>query len=174
MNWKARVRLETGDIALADTEAIVNAANNELWMGSGVAGAIKRAGGAVIEQEAVRQGPVAVGESVITSAGTLPALYVIHAAAMAPGRLATEESVHAATASALALAADQQIESISLPALGTGVGGLSLHDCAQQMLTAAQEHCHKLASPKEIRFVLYGDNAYKFFQEVLDTLDPAS
>ena len=171
MNWKARIRLETGDIALADTEAIVNAANNELWMGSGVAGAIKRAGGAVIEQEAVRQGPIAVGECVLTSAGALPALHVIHAAAMAPGRPATEETVYAATSSALELALNQQIESISLPALGTGVGDLSLHDCAEQMLSAARAHILQHATPKDIRFVLYGDNAHQIFREVLGTLE---
>lgn len=81
------IELVRGDITWVDTEAIVNAANNQLWMGAGVAGAIKRAGGEEIEREAVAQGPIEVGESVVTAAGRLPHRYVIHAAAMgtAPG-----------------------------------------------------------------------------------------
>jgi O-acetyl-ADP-ribose deacetylase (regulator of RNase III) len=171
MSWLDRVRIELGDIAQADSEAVVNAANSELWMGTGVAGAIKRAGGAVIEQEAVRQGPIAVGESVLTGAGNLPALHVIHAAAMAPGRPASPESVLAATSSALKLAHDQGIESIALPALGTGVGGLSLKLCARQMFEATREHCAACAKPEEIRFVLFGDNALLIFREELAALE---
>jgi len=131
MSWRERVTLQQGNIAECNTEAVVNAANSELWMGSGVAGALRKAGGSVIEQEAVRHGPVAVGASVITTAGTLPAQWVIHAAAMAAGRPASAESVQAATASALALAAQHKIQSIALPALGTGVGNVSLTDCAR-------------------------------------------
>jgi O-acetyl-ADP-ribose deacetylase (regulator of RNase III) len=172
MSWKHRVRIELGDIAQADAEAVVNAANNELWMGSGVAGALRRAGGAVIEQEAVRQGPVAVGESVITSAGHLPALHVIHAAAMAPGRAASAESVRAATASALRLAAEQRISSIALPALGTGVGGLSLRACAEEMLSATKRHCAEFEQPGELRFVLYGQNALEAFRDVFAEMEP--
>jgi O-acetyl-ADP-ribose deacetylase len=163
--------LELGDIAEAETEAIVNAANNELWMGSGVAGALKRAGGNVIEQDAVKLGPIAVGQSVITGAGTLKALHVIHAAAMAPGRPASAESAGAATRSALRLAADQDIDSISFPALGAGVGGLSFKDCAQAMLLAVRQHCANHAQPGEIRFVLFGDNALKVFKQAIDSLE---
>ncbi|MCH7472147.1 macro domain-containing protein [bacterium] len=169
--WASRVRIELGDIAEADTEAVVNAANNELWMGSGVAGALKRAGGSVIEQEAVRQGPIAVGESVMTNAGDLPALHVIHAAAMAPGRPATEQTVHAATSSALKLAARENISSIALPALGAGVGGLSLMLCAEQMLAATRSHCAEHEQPQEIRFLLFGQNALDVFGEVFSGME---
>ena len=171
MSWKERVKIMLGDIAECETEAVVNAANNELWMGSGVAGALKRAGGVSIEQEAVAQGPIAVGDAVLTGAGKLKALYVIHAAAMAPGRSATAEGVHAATLSALKLAAERGIESISFPALGSGVGGLSLHDCAAAMLSAAQEHCASSVLPSEIRYVLFGQNAQASFNNTLDALD---
>jgi O-acetyl-ADP-ribose deacetylase (regulator of RNase III) len=164
-SWKERVAIVQGDIAQADTEAIVNAANNELWMGSGVAGAIKRAGGAIIEREAVAQGPISVGGSVMTSAGDLRALHVIHAAAMSPGRPANAESVRAATASALKLAGEQKLESISLPALGTGVGGLSISECARCMFEATRDHCFTHEFPGEIRFVLFGDNALEIFQQ---------
>ena len=170
MSWRERVTVELGDIAQADAEAVVNAANNELWMGSGVAGALKRAGGAAIEQEAVRQGPIEVGGSVITSAGNLPALHVIHAAAMAPGRPAIAESVFAATKSALRLAWERDIDSIAFPALGTGVGGLSFAACAEQMYAAIREHCTLHDIPGEIRLVLFGQNAYDAFQRQLDEL----
>lgn len=166
MSWKRRVKIELGDIALADTEAVVNAANNELWMGSGVAGALKRAGGVLIEQEAVKQGPIAVGASVLTTAGALPSLYVIHAAAMAPDRPATADSVAAATRSALRLASDQDIDSIALPALGTGVGGLSLRDCAEVMLEQVRRHCDGHDQPGDIRIVLFGQNALEIFNAV--------
>src|SRR5262245_38949080 len=78
----AAIETKQGDISQAQVDAVVNAANNHLWMGSGVAGALKRAGGSDIEREAVAKGPIAVGEAVVTGAGTLPARYVIHAAAM--------------------------------------------------------------------------------------------
>ena len=164
-----RIKLELGDLAEARTEAIVNAANNELWMGSGVAGALKRAGGVVIEQEAIKLGPINIGEAVITGAGNLPALHVIHAAAMASGRPATEGAVYAATLAALELAAEKGIESIALPALGTGVGGLSLAACATQMLRATKEHCRANELPTDIRFVLFGQNALAAFNEALDS-----
>lgn len=171
MDWRERIYLATGDIARAETEAVVNAANNELWMGSGVAGALKQAGGVSIEQEAVRQGPISVGDSVLTGAGKLKSLYVIHAAAMAPGRPATRESVAAATSSALKLAAQNSIESISIPALGTGVGGLSLAACATAMLTATQRHCELEELPAEIHFVLFGENARSIFELTLQGLE---
>jgi O-acetyl-ADP-ribose deacetylase len=170
VNWKHRVKIVLGDIALAKTEAVVNAANNELWMGSGVAGALKRAGGIQIEQEAVQQGPIAVGESVMTSAGTLPSLYVIHAAAMAPDRAATPQSVTAATGSALRLACEKDIDSIALPALGTGVGGLSLRECAEVMLEQVHHHCLNREQPGEIHLVLFGQNALEIFNEVYDAM----
>lgn len=170
--WKDRVTIVQGDIAQAASEAIVNAANNELWMGSGVAGAIKRAGGAAIEREAIAQGPIAVGDSVLTTAGDLPALHVIHAAAMAPGRPATMDTVRAATASALALAGKHQIDSLALPALGTGVGGLALADCADAMFEAVRDHCFVHALPSEIQLVLFGFNALQVFQERFESEHP--
>jgi O-acetyl-ADP-ribose deacetylase len=171
MSWKQRIRIELGDIAIAETEAVVNAANNELWMGSGVAGALKRAGGSVIEQEAVRQGPIDVGEAVLTGAGQLRALHVIHAAAMAPGRAASAESVAAATASALRLAAEQGFDSIVLPALGSGVGGLSHADCATAMFSAVRAHCERHDRPFEITFMLWGQNALTTFESAFAALE---
>jgi O-acetyl-ADP-ribose deacetylase (regulator of RNase III) len=169
VSWRSKVTLEQGDIAQAETEAVVNAANSELWMGSGVAGALRRAGGAAIEQEAVTQGPIGVGEAVITGAGHLKALHVIHAAAMAPGRPASVETVHAATLSALKLAAEKNIESVALPALGTGVGALSFADCAGAMFDAIEQHLAEYRQPSDIRIMLFGDNALQVFQQALDS-----
>jgi O-acetyl-ADP-ribose deacetylase (regulator of RNase III) len=170
MSWKGRVRLVQGDIAETDTEAVVNAANTELWMGSGVAGALKRVGGAAIEQEAVMLGPINVGEAVLTGGGNLKALHVIHAAAMSPERPASPAGVVAATQAALALAAEQRIGSLALPALGTGVGALGFRDCARAMLAAIEQHCDSQHQPAEIRIVLFGENALRVFEEALNEL----
>src|SRR6188768_2497726 len=106
-----------GDITRIDAEAIVNAANSHLWMGGGVAGAIKRAAGSIVEQEAVAQGPIQPGEAVATSAGALPPpiRWVIHAATMGPDLQTSEDLVRQATASALAKAAEVGATSIAMP-----------------------------------------------------------
>jgi O-acetyl-ADP-ribose deacetylase (regulator of RNase III) len=113
--------IERGDITEAEVDAIVNAANSELLMGTGVAGAMKRKGGTVIEEEAVRQGPIEPGEAVLTVAGNLPATHVIHAAALGHDLKTNPERVVAATRSTLALAERHKISSIAFPALGSGV-----------------------------------------------------
>jgi len=123
---KASVEVVMGDIADSDTEAVVNAANDRLWMGSGVAGAIKREGGRVIEDEAVALGPIPIGEAVVTSGGNLKANYVIHAAGMGQDLKTDEEKVKLATKNCLLRAEEKGIESLALPAIGTGVGGLSI------------------------------------------------
>lgn len=123
-----------GNIAAEQVDAIVNAANNELWMGSGVAGALLRTGGKEIETEAVVQGPIEVGEAVVTSAGHLQARFVIHAAAMGRSTPATYSSVKLATRSALLLCAERKIRSISFPALGAGIGGLDMAMAAEAMV----------------------------------------
>ncbi len=162
-----------GDITAADTEAIVNAANNQLWMGSGVAGAIKRAGGEEIEREATAQGPIAVGEAVVTSAGRLSHKAVIHAAAMGyddRGNMipATAETVYAATRAALARAAERGLTSVAFPALGTGVGGLDLVACAEAMVRAAREHAASGATlPHRIVFVVRNEDTRRAFERAI-------
>ncbi len=161
-----------GDITQVATDAIVNAANNELWMGSGVAGAIKRAGGEGIEREAISKGPILVGEAVATAAGRLPNRAVIHAAAMGfeNGQMmpATTETVRAATAAALAVCNDLGLKSIAFPALGTGVGGLDLSKCAEVM---AETVTAFLSRPdthlEEVVFVLRNENARQTFDEAI-------
>jgi O-acetyl-ADP-ribose deacetylase len=133
-----------GDITELRVDAIVNAANNQGWLGSGVAGAIRRAAGDQVEQEAVAQAPWPVGEAVRTGPGRLGdrgVRAVLHAAAMAPGRPASAEAVGRATAAALRLAAAEGLESVALPALGTGVGGVAYGDAAAVMAAAIRDHC---------------------------------
>lgn len=157
------IRCLEGDICDRDVDAIVNAANNQLWMGGGVAGAIKRRGGSQIEREAVAKGPLPIGESVVTGAGDLPARHVIHAAVMGPDLATNADHIRRATLSALARADELALSSIAFPALGTGVGGFPLDECADLMLEAVAEHTRAGTTLKSIEFVLFGPQAYDAF-----------
>lgn len=157
----------TGDIAEQKVDAIVNAANNRFWMGGGVAGAIKRRGGAGIEAEAMRLGPVEPGRSVTTSAGSLPARHVIHAAVMGQDLLTDGHLIRAATRSALAEATRLKLETIAFPALGTGVGGFPVEEAATIMIGAAVEHGLKNELPREVEFVLFTPGAFEAFSRAL-------
>ena len=163
-----QIEVVQGDIAAQDTEAIVNAANNHLWMGAGSAGAIVRAGGREIEDEAIRQGPIAVGESVVTSGGRLLAQHVIHAAAMGQDLSTSEENIRAATDSALRRAEELQIASVSFPALGTGVGGFPLDQAAKIMIGVARRHSGGQRSVRTVRFVLFDEAAFAAFRAAAD------
>ena len=156
-----------GDITDQETDAIVNAANNHLWMGGGVAGGIKRKGGEVIEKEAMAQGPVDVGNAVITSAGSLKAKHVVHAAVMGQDLHTDAEKIKIATRSALQLAEEKQVSSISFPALGTGVGGFSIFHCAKIILTEAIDFLTKSTHLKHVRFVLFDKQTFDAFEEEL-------
>ena len=156
-----------GDITAQETDAIVNAANNHLWMGAGVAGAIKRKGGVQIEQEAVEQGPIEVGQAVLTSAGSLKAKHVIHAAVMGQDLHTDADFIKKATQSSLVLAEQQGLSSISFPALGTGVGGFSMHHCASLMIATAIDFLLKAEKLREVRFVLFDAEAKEIFEQEL-------
>ena len=158
-----RVDVVVGDIADVATlrcEVYVVAANNELWMGSGVAGAIKRAAGNVVEREAQAQGPIQVGGAVLTSAGQMPppARALVHAAAMGftdrTQIYASPESVAAATRNSLELCEAGGYRSIALPALGTGVGGLDDARCAHAMVGAVAGHLAVASGIERLRFVV--------------------
>jgi O-acetyl-ADP-ribose deacetylase len=166
----ALIRLVQGDLTTLPVDAIVNAANDRLWMGGGVAGAIKRRGGAEIEAEAVRKGPLPIGEAVATGAGRLPARYVIHAVTMGQDLETNEGYVRAATRSALRVAETLGLRSVALPALGTGVGGFPLDRAAAAMLaeTAAQLRAGSVLS--EVVFALYDAPAYAAFLAALHAL----
>jgi O-acetyl-ADP-ribose deacetylase (regulator of RNase III) len=164
-----RITLKEGDIASEAVDAIVNAANTSLVLGSGVAGAIRRRGGPAIQAECDRHGPIALGESAVTGAGDLDARYVIHAATMPPGGSASEESVRRAMRSALAAARERGVKTLAVPALGAGVAGFSLQRCAEILLEEARAHAAEPTSLEEIRFVLFGEPAYRMFEMVNDS-----
>jgi len=160
------IRFVQGDIAQQEADAIVNAANNRLWMGAGVAGAIKRAGGREIEAEAVAKGPIPIGEAAVTGAGRLKARYVIHAAVMGRDLRTDADKVRRATQSTLRRADELGLKSIAFPALGTGVGGFPLEQCARIMLDAVEAHAAGTTSLEQVTFVLYDAPAYQAFQRV--------
>ncbi|HEV8437764.1 MAG TPA: macro domain-containing protein [Methylomirabilota bacterium] len=170
---KTTLVVERGDITDAEVDAVVNAANSELWMGAGVAGAMKRKGGLVIEEEALRQAPIEVGEAVLTVAGNLPATHVIHAATMGRDLKTDPDKIAAATRSTLALAEKHKLESIAFPALGSGVGGVPPPQSADAMLSTVLQHIARgNSSLQRVLFVLYQDEAYKAFTETLKRLSP--
>ncbi len=165
------ISIERGDITDWEVDAVVNAANTTLAMGAGVAGAIKRKGGVIIEEEAMRQGPVEVGEAVLTTGGNLAATHVIHAAVMGPDLKTDPDKIAAATRAVLALADKHRITSIALPALGTGVGHVPPPASAEAMLKEVVGHLRGGQSTlKRVVFVLYQDDAYKAFTETLKRL----
>jgi O-acetyl-ADP-ribose deacetylase (regulator of RNase III) len=163
-----RITLLEGDITEQDTDAIVNAANNELVLGAGVAGAIREKGGPSIQRECDEHGAIEVGEAAITGAGDLPARFVIHAAGMAPGGSADEASVRCSLRASLELARDRGLASIAIPAIGAGIGGFALQRCAEVSLEEAGAHLDGETSLEEVRFVLFGEPAYRVFEMVND------
>lgn len=162
-----KIGIVQGDITEQETEAIVNAANNNLWMGGGVAGAIKKAAGESVEQEAIEQGPINVGDAVITSGGNLSAKYVVHAAGMGQDLQTNIDYISKATRSSLQLADDSHVKSISFPAIGTGVGSMEVHQCASAMLHQTVEFLQGAQSLEEVRFVLFDAETTEAFNAEL-------
>ena len=166
-----RIIIQQGDITEMDVDAIVNAANNDLILGAGVAGAIYRKGGDTIQQECNEIGSIPVGYAAITGAGKLKARYVIHAASMGLGGVrTTSKSLHTSTAHAVRIAAEHKLKSIAFPAVGTGVSGFPLDECAQIMLTETIEHLQGETSLESVCFVLFDVGARDVFQSTWDTL----
>lgn len=165
------IAIERGDITDWEVDAIINAANSTLAMGAGVASAIKRKGGVIIEEEAIRQGPVEVGEAVLTTGGNLAATHVIHAAVMSPDLKTDADKIATTTRAVLALADKHRLTSLALPALGTGVGHVPPAAAADAMLNAVVSHLRAgTGSLKRVVFVLYQDDALKAFTDTLKRL----
>ncbi len=168
---QASISIERGDITDWEVDAIVNAANATLAMGAGVAGAIKRKGGVIIEEEAMQQGPVEVGEAVLTTGGNLAATHVIHAAVMGPDLKTDGETIAKTTRAVLVIADKHRLTSIALPALGTGVGHVPPPVSAEAMLKEVVAHLKQgQSSLRRIVFVLYLDDAYRVFTDTLKRL----
>ena len=167
MTWKTCISLQQGDITDAEVDAIVNAANTQLQLGAGVAGAIRRKGGPTIQQECDAIGPVPLGEAALTHSGQLTARYVIHAASMHLGGLTSEDSLRAATVNSLKRAAEKQLTSIAFPAIGTGIAGFPLARCAVIMLEEVRKHLSGPTSLQQVSFVLFDALALQSFRDAL-------
>ena len=163
-----QIEVVLGDITKCDCQAIVNAANNKFWMGSGVAGAIKSAGGDVIEEEAVNQGARMPGEAIFTGAGKLPFKMVIHAAVMGQDLKTNDKFIRRSTIASLMIAENNNIESIAFPAFGTGVGGFPMQACAYIMITAARGYETRSENIKRVQFCLFDDYGFKCFSDKLN------
>jgi len=159
-----RIVITVGDLTDQDVDAIVNAANNDLVLGGGVAGAIRRRGGPSIQDECTAHGPVRVGEAAITGGGQLKARHVIHAASMALGGRTTATSLQASMTATFEIARRSAFDTVALPAVGTGIAGFPLDECARIMATCLSRALHDGWEPSEVRFVLYDEAARSAFE----------
>jgi O-acetyl-ADP-ribose deacetylase (regulator of RNase III) len=164
------LEVREGDIAAVEADALANAANDALWMGAAVAGALKRAGGDVIEQEAMAQGPIPLGSAVATGAGRLAARWVIHGAVMGQDLRTNAELVRRTTRSCLELADELGCRSLALPAFGTGVGGFPLAEGAAVMVEEAR--AFEPHSLQRVIFAVFGADAYEAFASALSSPEP--
>ncbi|MCS7178339.1 MAG: macro domain-containing protein [Anaerolineae bacterium] len=175
------LELVEGDITEMETDAIVNAANEYLIHGGGVAGAIACRGGPTIQQESDewvrRHGPVPTGSAAITSGGRLKARYVIHAVGPVYDRGAPEQSAQllaSAVRAALRMADEHHLKSVALPAISTGIFGYPLEDAAQVMIKAATEYLSGETGLERVVFCLYGRPAYEAFAAALEPWMPVT
>jgi O-acetyl-ADP-ribose deacetylase len=160
----AELEVMQADVTKLEVDAIANAANTQLRHGGGVAGAISRAGGPGVQRESDERAPIGLGEAVETTAGDMPAGWVIHAATMELGGPTSAEIIERATASTLAKAEELGCRSLALVAFGTGVGGFPLDEAARLMVGVAREHQGGL---ERIVFAVHGDEAERAFREAL-------
>lgn len=170
MNLRERIEIRQGDLTEMDCDAIVNAANNDLQLGGGVAGVIRRKGGPKIQAECNDIGTIPVGGAAITSGGNLKARYVIHAASMQLGGRTSAQALRNSTAHSLRIAAQHGLKSIAFPAIGTGIAGFPLRECAEIMLKEAARHLEGKTSLEKIYFVLFDDEARETFEEAFREL----
>jgi O-acetyl-ADP-ribose deacetylase (regulator of RNase III) len=159
------IEVRVGDIAAVEADAVANAANDRLWMGAGVAGALKRAGGPEIEREAVSLGPIDRGTAIATGAGRLPARWVIHGAVMGQDLRTDADLVRRTTRACLALADELGCASLALPAFGTGVGGFPLDECARIMVEETRGFVGD--SLRLVIFAVYDAAARDAFEQAL-------
>lgn len=154
----------TGDLVEQEVDAIVNAANHDLVLGAGVAGAIRRRGGPDIQRECDAHGPIGVGEATITGGGELPAHHVIHAASMALGGRTTQQSLKSSMDHSFRLAREHGVRTLAIPAVGTGIAGFPIDGCARVMAGCLRDAMTAGWRPDEVRFVLFSDRARLDFE----------
>jgi O-acetyl-ADP-ribose deacetylase len=171
VSWRVdgvRIDIDQGDLTKADVDAIVNAANNDLMLGGGVAGAIARAGGPAVQAECRRIGPIDVGDAAITTGGNLRARFVIHAASMRLGGVTTADNLRRSTRRSLEIANQRGLTSIAFPAVGTGIARFPLDQCASIMLAEVAAQARAGTTLRQVRFVLFGDEAEAAFRAEAD------
>lgn len=162
---RSRITVREVDITSLDVDAIVNAANDRLWMGAGVAGAIKRVGGDIIESQAIALGPIVVGDAIFTTGGRLRARNVIHAAVMGQDLKTSAGAITTATRSSLRVAEGIGAMSIGFPAFGTGIGAFPIAECAALMV--AEVLRHEPESLTSLVFAVFGREARLAFEGAL-------
>jgi O-acetyl-ADP-ribose deacetylase (regulator of RNase III) len=162
---KTQLKMTKGDITAVEADAIVNSANNDLVLGGGVSGAIRRVAGVDVQEECNRIGTIPLGEAVVTSGGQLKAKWIIHAAVNPLGLWADAKSVRNATRNALKRAEEKKVRTLAFPAIGTGAGALPVERCAEILVDEVQKHCSGETSIEEVSFVLYDEKPYAIFEE---------
>jgi len=164
----AEVEVRQADVTKLEVDAIANAANTELRHGGGVAGAIVRAGGLVVQDESDDRAPIALGEAVETSAGEMPSRWVIHAATMELGGPTSAEIIREATASTLRRADELGAKSLGLVAFGTGVGGFPVEEAARIEVEEVRRHLEEGSGLERVVFAVFGDDARAAFEGALE------
>jgi O-acetyl-ADP-ribose deacetylase (regulator of RNase III) len=166
---RERIEVVLGDITDVEADAIVNAANTELILGGGVAGAIRRKGGLTIQAECDRRGSIRLGEAAVTGAGDLKARFVIHAASMNLGGSATEASVRNSVKNSYVRAHENAVKSIAFPAIGAGIAGFPIRQCAEIMMDETIRALQWDAVEK-VKFVLFDQICYEAFLEAYEAI----
>ena len=164
------LELVEGDITEMDTNAIVNAANANLILGGGVAGAIRRKGGPEIQNECNKIGGTFVGGAVKTTGGNLKAKYIIHAVGPRMGEGNEDEKLKSATLNSLKLADEENIKSISFPAISSGIFGFPIDRCAKIMLQTTIDYLKGQTDIEKVVFCLFGQDSFKAFENQLSAL----
>jgi O-acetyl-ADP-ribose deacetylase (regulator of RNase III) len=163
----AQIEVLDTDITTLAVDAIANAANTQLLHGGGVAGAIRRAGGAQLDEESRRKAPIGLGEAVETTAGEMPSRWVIHAATMELGGPTSADIIRRATAATLRKAEELGAHSLALVAFGTGVGGFPLQEAAAIEVDEVRRHLASGSRLERIVFAVHGDAARRAFEDAL-------
>jgi O-acetyl-ADP-ribose deacetylase (regulator of RNase III) len=163
----AEIEVQQADITKLEVDAIANAANTALQHGGGVAGAISRAGGPEVQRESDRKAPIGLGEAVATTAGEMPAKWVIHAATMELGGPTSPEIIRNATTSTLKVADELGATSLALVAFGTGVGGFPVDEAARIEVEEVQRHLSEGSGLSHVVFAVFGDKTALAFEEAL-------
>ena len=168
MDVRSKIMLIKGDITEIEADAVVNAANTDLILGSGVAGAIRKKGGDLIQNECNEIGSIPLGEAAITGAGNLGARFVIHAAGMHLGGRVSGASLRDCTHNSLLSASEKNLKTIAFPAIGTGAGGFPMKDCARVMVDTVSEFLEdKHTSIERVYFVLFDEESFDVFDHYL-------